>query len=194
MLGEKTKKGMRFTRNIGLGFKTPKEAIEGSYVDKKCPFTGGVSIRGRILKGLVIGSKMKNTLIIRRDYLRWVGSTAGASGEPRAASRERRPTLPFAASRAARVSRAGARGARMRARSQAASLTRARSRLSARRSFEKRHKNLAAHVSPCFINEGGRYRHRRAVPAAVEDGALQRYRARAVGEPGAQRQERAGCA
>ena len=29
---------------------------------------------------------------------------------------------------------------------------RARSRLSARRSFEKRHKNLAAHVSPCFIN------------------------------------------
>eukprot|EP00069_Balaena_mysticetus_P002562 bmy_16156T0 len=25
--------------NIGLGFKTPKEAIEGTYNDKKCPFT-----------------------------------------------------------------------------------------------------------------------------------------------------------
>ena len=52
----------------------PEEAIKGNYVDKKCPFTGNVSIRGRILKGLVIsGQKMKNTVIIRRDYLRWVG-------------------------------------------------------------------------------------------------------------------------
>jgi hypothetical protein len=33
-----------------IGFKTPAEAIEGSYVDKKCPFTSDVSIRGRILK------------------------------------------------------------------------------------------------------------------------------------------------
>jgi small subunit ribosomal protein S11e len=41
---------MRFYKSIGLGFKIPKEAIEGSYVDKKCPFTGNVSIRGRILK------------------------------------------------------------------------------------------------------------------------------------------------
>lgn len=33
-----------------VGFKTPAEAIEGQYVDKKCPFTSDVSIRGRILK------------------------------------------------------------------------------------------------------------------------------------------------
>eukprot|EP00499_Haloplacidia_sp_CaronLabIsolate_P009472 CAMPEP_0196771682 /NCGR_PEP_ID=MMETSP1104-20130614/1818_1 /TAXON_ID=33652 /ORGANISM="Cafeteria sp., Strain Caron Lab Isolate" /LENGTH=161 /DNA_ID=CAMNT_0042141805 /DNA_START=17 /DNA_END=502 /DNA_ORIENTATION=- len=62
----------RYYKNIGLGFKTPKAAIEGSYVDKKCPFTGNVSIRGRILKGVVISTKMKRTLIIRRDYLRYV--------------------------------------------------------------------------------------------------------------------------
>lgn len=43
-------KGMRFVKNVGLGFKTPKLAREGTYVDKKCPFTGDVSIRGRILK------------------------------------------------------------------------------------------------------------------------------------------------
>lgn len=43
-------KGMRFVKNVGLGFKTPKTAREGTYVDKKCPFTGDVSIRGRILK------------------------------------------------------------------------------------------------------------------------------------------------
>jgi hypothetical protein len=33
-----------------LGFKTPKEAIDGDFVDHKCPFTGNVSIRGRIFK------------------------------------------------------------------------------------------------------------------------------------------------
>ena len=86
---------MRYYRSIGLGFKTPKEAIEGSYVDKKCPFTGNVSIRGRILKAMVISNKMKRTIIVRRDYLQYV-------------SKYRR--------------------------------------------FEKRHTNMAAHLSPAFVN------------------------------------------
>jgi small subunit ribosomal protein S11e len=64
-------KGKRFCKNVGLGFKTPKTAIHGLYFDKKCPFTGDVSIRGRILKGLVVSAgKMKN--VIRRDYLHYV--------------------------------------------------------------------------------------------------------------------------
>ena len=42
--------GKRYYKSVGLGFKTPKEAIIATYVDKKCPFTGDVSIRGRILK------------------------------------------------------------------------------------------------------------------------------------------------
>jgi small subunit ribosomal protein S11e len=62
---------MRFYKSIGLGFKTPKAAIEGNYVDKKCPFTGNVSIRGRILKAMVISNKMKRTLVVRRDYLQY---------------------------------------------------------------------------------------------------------------------------
>ncbi|NWY08148.1 RS11 protein, partial [Nothoprocta ornata] len=50
LLGEGGKEKLpRYYKNIGLGFKTPKEAIEGTYIDKKCPFTGNVSIRGRIL-------------------------------------------------------------------------------------------------------------------------------------------------
>ena len=66
------KKSMRYSKSIGLGFKTPEEAIKGNYVDKKCPFTGNVSIRGRILKGIVLSTKMKNTIIIRRDYLHYI--------------------------------------------------------------------------------------------------------------------------
>ena len=41
-------------------------------VDKKCPFTGDVSIRGRILTGRVVSTKMTRTLIIRRDYLHYI--------------------------------------------------------------------------------------------------------------------------
>merc|ERR1719463_696259 len=66
------KNGKRWYKNVGLGYKTPKTAIEGTYIDKKCPFTGNVSIRGRILKGLVVSHKMKRTLIIRRDYLQYI--------------------------------------------------------------------------------------------------------------------------
>merc|ERR1712228_598596 len=92
--GPKAKK-IRYVKNVGLGFKTPKLAKEGVYVDKKCPFTGNVSIRGRILKGMVISTKMTRTVVIRRDYLNWCGKY---------------------------------------------------------RRFEKRHKNMSVHVSPCFEN------------------------------------------
>eukprot|EP00898_Chlorokybus_atmophyticus_P008050 jgi/Chlat1/8246/Chrsp77S07673 len=66
------KNGNRFWKNIGLGFKTPREAIEGVYIDKKCPFTGNVSIRGRILTGTVYSTKMERTIIVRRDYMHYI--------------------------------------------------------------------------------------------------------------------------
>jgi small subunit ribosomal protein S11e len=92
------KGGRRWYKDVGLGFRTPKTAIEGSYIDKKCPFTGMVSIRGRILTGTVVSTKMHRTLIIRREYLHFVPKYAR---------------------------------------------------------YEKRHKNLAAHVSPAFRVEEG---------------------------------------
>ena len=70
--GAKKMKAIRYFKNVGLGFKVPADAIQGEYVDKKCPFTGNVSIRGRILKGLVLSTKMKHTIIVRRDYLHYV--------------------------------------------------------------------------------------------------------------------------
>jgi len=69
------------------------QAIEGTYVDKKCPFTGNVSIRGRILTGIVKSKKMKRTIVIRRDYLHYIKKY---------------------------------------------------------KRFEKRHKNISVHCSPCF--------------------------------------------
>ncbi|KZP31376.1 hypothetical protein FIBSPDRAFT_49774 [Athelia psychrophila] len=65
-------KEKRWYKDVGLGFKTPKEAIEGTYIDKKCPFTGDVSIRGRILTGKVVSVKMLRTIVIRRDYLHYI--------------------------------------------------------------------------------------------------------------------------
>lgn len=74
------------------------EAISGTYIDKKCPYTGEVIIRGRILRGLVISNKMKNTIIIRRDYLHFIPKY---------------------------------------------------------NRYEKRHRNIPAHISPCFrVKEG----------------------------------------
>uniref|UniRef100_A0A7S3HWW4 Small ribosomal subunit protein uS17 n=1 Tax=Favella ehrenbergii TaxID=182087 RepID=A0A7S3HWW4_9SPIT len=71
-MAKKTATGVRFYKKIGLGFKTPQTAIEGAYVDKKCPFTSDVSIRGRIFKGVVISTKMNRTIVIRRDYLHYI--------------------------------------------------------------------------------------------------------------------------
>jgi len=72
VMAKKTSSGVRFYKKIGLGFKTPQTAIEQSYVDKKCPFTSDVCIRGRIFKGVVISTKMTRTIVIRRDYLHYI--------------------------------------------------------------------------------------------------------------------------
>ncbi|KAL1771613.1 40S ribosomal protein S11 [Sigmodon hispidus] len=90
---KKREKLPQYYKNVGLGFKTPKEAIEGTYIDKKCPFTGNISIRGRILSGVITKMKMQRTIVIRRDYLHYI----------RKYNR-----------------------------------------------FEKRHKNMSVHLSPCF--------------------------------------------
>ena len=65
-------RAIRYFKKVGLGFNTPSDAIHGHYVDKKCPFTGNVSIRGRIIRGMVASTKMKNTIIVRRDYLHYI--------------------------------------------------------------------------------------------------------------------------
>ncbi|MHA1229515.1 MAG: 30S ribosomal protein S17 [Candidatus Helarchaeota archaeon] len=52
-------------RNIGIDVVGPKKECD----DIKCPFHGKLSIRGRIFEGKVISTRMKNTVVVRRDYL-----------------------------------------------------------------------------------------------------------------------------
>jgi len=47
-----------------LALKKPKKSCD----DQNCPFHGTLSIRGRVLNGVVITAKMDKTVVIRRDY------------------------------------------------------------------------------------------------------------------------------
>jgi small subunit ribosomal protein S17 len=40
--------------------------------DVNCPFHGSLSIRGRILEGVVVKDKMDKTVVVRRDYLKLI--------------------------------------------------------------------------------------------------------------------------
>ncbi len=40
--------------------------------DRDCPFHGMLSIRGRALEGIVVSDKMDKTVIVRRDFIKYV--------------------------------------------------------------------------------------------------------------------------
>ncbi|OHT00812.1 40S ribosomal protein S11 [Tritrichomonas foetus] len=67
-----SEKKPRYFKNIGLNIQTPAPAKEGDFIDRKCPFTGNVTIRGRLVRGVVVSTKMRRTIIVRRDYLHWI--------------------------------------------------------------------------------------------------------------------------
>jgi small subunit ribosomal protein S17 len=53
---------------MALSFKKPKKTCK----DRNCPFHGTLSIRGHTLEGTVISGKMEKTVVVRRDYLKYV--------------------------------------------------------------------------------------------------------------------------
>ncbi|MHA1303327.1 MAG: 30S ribosomal protein S17 [Candidatus Heimdallarchaeaceae archaeon] len=55
-------------RNIGLNVDAPTTSCD----DPRCPFHGKLPIRGRIFVGRVVSDKMRRTVVIRRDFLRYV--------------------------------------------------------------------------------------------------------------------------
>ena len=53
------------TRDIGLNVKPPKQ--EPAKSDKKNPFNGTLSIRGKLFEGRVVKNKAKNTVVIEKE-------------------------------------------------------------------------------------------------------------------------------
>lgn len=58
------------SRNIGIPGVNPPKAKDCQ--DPSCPFHGSTRIRGKITQGIVVSKKLRNTVIIRRDYVQFI--------------------------------------------------------------------------------------------------------------------------
>ncbi|UCD14280.1 MAG: 30S ribosomal protein S17 [Thermoplasmatales archaeon] len=55
-------------RNIGVQVKPPAESCE----DKNCPFHGSLPIRGQIITGKVVSSKMQGSISVTKEFMHYV--------------------------------------------------------------------------------------------------------------------------
>ena len=62
------KKKEKEVRNIGINVKPPSESCN----DRNCPFHGSLSVRGQIITGVVYSTKMRNSISVKKDYLRFI--------------------------------------------------------------------------------------------------------------------------
>ncbi len=53
---------------MALSFEKPRKTCD----DRNCPFHGTLSTRGRVMEGVVVSAKMDKTVVVRRDYLKYV--------------------------------------------------------------------------------------------------------------------------
>ncbi|WUR02443.1 ribosomal protein uS17 [Vairimorpha necatrix] len=62
-------KASRRINEMREGFTVPKTAIDATYIDKKCPFTGDVKVTGKIFEGVVYKMKADKTIVVRINRL-----------------------------------------------------------------------------------------------------------------------------
>jgi small subunit ribosomal protein S17 len=62
------KKKEKEARNIGIKVNPPSESCN----DKHCPFHGSLSVRGQIITGVVSSTKMRNSILVKKEYLRFI--------------------------------------------------------------------------------------------------------------------------
>ena len=55
-------------RDIGLDVQKPK----GTCKEINCPFHGRLPVRGTVLAGTVVSAKMQNTVVVEREYMRYM--------------------------------------------------------------------------------------------------------------------------
>jgi small subunit ribosomal protein S17 len=54
--------------NIGLDVESP----EGVCEDRNCPFHGELPVRGTVLTGTVVSTKMQGTVAVEREHLKYI--------------------------------------------------------------------------------------------------------------------------
>ncbi len=60
---------VKTVRNVGIpGVEPPATSCE----DPRCPFHGTLFVRGRVFVGRVVSDKMRRTVVVRRDFLRYI--------------------------------------------------------------------------------------------------------------------------
>lgn len=59
---------MTKARDIGVDVVAPKQAC----TDPHCPFHGGFSVRGQIVDGQVVSTRMERSARVQREYLRYI--------------------------------------------------------------------------------------------------------------------------
>src|SRR6266571_2881905 len=55
-------------RDVGIDVPVPTTPC----TDAKCPFHGRLPVRGQMLEGVVVSTRMQNTVVIERQYLRFI--------------------------------------------------------------------------------------------------------------------------
>ncbi len=55
-------------RDIGVDVAPPEEKCE----DDNCPFHGTLSVRGRVIRGVVDSTDMENSIVVRKDHLNYI--------------------------------------------------------------------------------------------------------------------------
>lgn len=68
-MAEKVKKAAQpSARDIGIDVEAPKTACN----DSNCPFHGQLPVRGTVLSGTVVSAKMQGTVVVQREYMRFM--------------------------------------------------------------------------------------------------------------------------
>jgi small subunit ribosomal protein S17 len=68
-MAEKVKKAAKpGVNDIGLDVEPPKETCK----DIHCPFHGQMSVRGTVLKGTAVATKRQSTVVIEKEYMRFM--------------------------------------------------------------------------------------------------------------------------
>lgn len=55
-------------KDIGIEVKPPESECQ----DINCPFHGSLKVRGQVIEGQVLNDKMVGTVVVQRDYYRYI--------------------------------------------------------------------------------------------------------------------------